>query len=289
MSTDGGKLSSLQGGAGEDGGAVPARRAAMEAPQAQCPLPVATIAEPAARRLERPRAAAARADALPVVEIFGPTLQGEGRAIGKKTMFVRLAGCDWSCLWCDTTYAWRADDLAPVARLSEAAISARLRELDPHCRAVTLSGGNPALHDCGPLVDLLHADGFRIHVETQGSRAPAWLAAVDSVTVSPKGPSSGMAADWTGLADTLRLARDPELKVVIFDRNDLMFAKAVHTRHPGVPLTLQVGNRVGQDGMDDWLAHLHTLADQVLADGGLQDVRVLPQMHVLIWGNRRGV
>ncbi|MXI72252.1 7-carboxy-7-deazaguanine synthase QueE, partial [Mycobacterium tuberculosis] len=38
---------------------------------------------------------------LPVLEIFGPTFQGEGRAIGQKTMFVRTAGCDYHCDWCD--------------------------------------------------------------------------------------------------------------------------------------------------------------------------------------------
>ena len=39
---------------------------------------------------------------LPVLEIFGPTFQGEGRAIGQKTMFVRTAGCDYHCDWCDS-------------------------------------------------------------------------------------------------------------------------------------------------------------------------------------------
>lgn len=41
---------------------------------------------------------------LPVLEIFGPTFQGEGRAIGQKTMFVRTAGCDYHCDWCDSTF-----------------------------------------------------------------------------------------------------------------------------------------------------------------------------------------
>ena len=39
---------------------------------------------------------------IPVMEIFGPTIQGEGMVIGQKTMFVRTAGCDYSCAWCDS-------------------------------------------------------------------------------------------------------------------------------------------------------------------------------------------
>jgi 7-carboxy-7-deazaguanine synthase len=226
--------------------------------------------------------------ALPVVEVFGPTLQGEGRVIGLRTMFVRLAGCDWACSWCDTPYAWRPGDLAPPERLGAPAILERLAQLDAACRRVTLSGGNPALHDCGPLVAALHGRGYAVHVETQGSRAPAWLGSADSVTVSPKGPSSGMPPDWEGLAATLRVAADPDLKVVVFDGADLDFALEVRRRHPGLPLTLQAGNRVGRDGEAELLGRLRWLAGAALARPELGDVRVLPQLHVLLWGNRRG-
>ena len=43
---------------------------------------------------------------IPVIEIFGPTIQGEGAVIGLKTMFVRTAGCDYSCSWCDSSFTW---------------------------------------------------------------------------------------------------------------------------------------------------------------------------------------
>lgn len=226
--------------------------------------------------------------ALPVVEIFGPTLQGEGRVIGLKTMFVRLGGCDWSCSWCDSPFTWRPGALAPLRRMEPAEIAAALQGLDP-CPAVTLSGGNPALHDCGPLLAALHGCGYRVHVETQGSRAPAWLSAADSVTVSPKAPSSGMAPDWDGLSATLAVASAPDLKVVVFDEADLAYARLVAERHPHVPLTLQVGNRVGADDEGSLLRRLRWLSDRVIHDPGLTAVRVLPQLHVLLWGNRRGV
>ena len=43
---------------------------------------------------------------IPVLEVFGPTIQGEGRVIGRKTMFVRTAGCDYRCSWCDSAFTW---------------------------------------------------------------------------------------------------------------------------------------------------------------------------------------
>lgn len=228
-------------------------------------------------------------NALPVIEIFGPTLQGEGRLVGCKTLFVRLAGCDWSCAWCDTPYSWRPGQLVAIERLTAPTILGRLMSLDATCRRVTLSGGNPALHDCGGLIDTLHGQQYKIHVETQGSRAPHWLGRADSVTVSPKGPSSGMTPDWPGLQATLEIAADPDLKVVIFDEQDLTYAKEVHNRHPEPPLTLQVGNHVGQDSREGLLERLQWLADRVLLDRELAEVRVLPQLHVLLWGNKRGV
>jgi 7-carboxy-7-deazaguanine synthase len=226
---------------------------------------------------------------LPVVEIFGPTLQGEGRQIGLRTMFVRLAGCDWACVWCDTAFAWKPGVRVPAEALDPADILERLVRLDPVTRRVTLTGGNPALHDAGPLVEVLHGAGYRVHVETQGSLAPAWLGQVDSVTVSPKGPSSGMPPDWEGLRRTLAVAADPDLKVVVFDESDLDYAREVRRRYPVLPFTLQLGNRVGEDDEASLLRRLRWLAEAALGDPAFADVRVLPQLHVLLWGNRRGV
>lgn len=227
--------------------------------------------------------------AVPVVEIFGPTLQGEGQSIGRKTMFVRLAGCDWSCRWCDTPYAWRPGALQPPMRLTPAAILQRLAGLDAHCREVTLTGGNPALHDCTALVAALHRHGYHIHVETQGSRAPQWLAQVDSVTVSPKGPSSGMPPAWEALDATLAVAAHPELKVVVFDEGDYRYAAEVHRRYLHLPLTLQVGHHPGVDDAAALLQRTAWLAQRTLGDPAMQGVRVLPQLHVLLWGDRPGV
>lgn len=51
---------------------------------------------------------------IPVLEIFGPTIQGEGMVIGQKTMFVRTGGCDYRCSWCDSAFTWDGSQKAEV-------------------------------------------------------------------------------------------------------------------------------------------------------------------------------
>ena len=79
---------------------------------------------------------------LPVLEIFGPTFQGEGRAIGQKTMFVRTAGCDYHCDWCDSAFTW--DGSEKPTRMTADEVIAELDKLGSY-DYVTLSGGNPAI------------------------------------------------------------------------------------------------------------------------------------------------
>ncbi len=226
---------------------------------------------------------------LGIVEIFGPTLQGEGQVIGRKTLFIRFAGCDYACLWCDSAFTWKPGQIAPVEHLRPHEVLHRLLQLDPQCRDVTLSGGNPALYDLTELVEQLGAHGYRLHVETQGSRAPAWLGRVDSVTISPKPPSSGMDTDWALLQQTVAVSACPDLKVVVFDEADYDYARDLRVRFPNLPFALQVGNRVGDDDTAALLQKLDWLAQRALSDPTMQNVRILPQLHVLLWGNRRGV
>jgi 7-carboxy-7-deazaguanine synthase len=95
----------------------------------------------------------------------------------------------------------------------------------------------------------------------------------------------------TNFAQLDRFAALPQanLKVVVFDDADLAYAKDVHLRYPTVPFYLQVGNAVGADDRDALLTKLDWLGARVLADPALQDAVVLPQLHVLLYGNRRGV
>jgi len=229
-----------------------------------------------------------------ISEIFGPTIQGEGPLIGKPTVFVRTAGCDYRCTWCDTLYAvlpehkheWRT--MATEAVLSEVN---RLAGGKPVL--VSLSGGNPALQPLGALIRGGHAQGHTFALETQGSIAQDWFAALDWLVLSPKPPSSNMATDWDALSDCVAAAgQDPRtaLKVVIFDEHDFEFARDVSARFPALPVYLQAGNPVHEAGLDRsaLLAKLEWLIGKVAA-AGWHEAHVLPQLHVLIWGDKRGV
>ncbi|HEX8996361.1 MAG TPA: 7-carboxy-7-deazaguanine synthase QueE [Ktedonobacterales bacterium] len=242
-----------------------------------------------------PRLAQARgarygaARTFPVIEIFGPVLQGEGRMIGAQTHFVRFGYCDYRCAWCDTLYAVEPEQVQAGAEwLDMETIVARLDELGAHTPWVTLSGGNPAIHELTALVERLHATGRKVAIETQGTVYRPWIAQCDVVTVSPKPPSSGMVTDHARLARFMALPQS-NLKVVVFDDADFAYARDIHTRYPDKPFYLQPGNAVGQDDAASLLRKLEWLAQQAMHDPAMSGAIVLPQLHTLMFGNRRGV
>ncbi|NRF66048.1 7-carboxy-7-deazaguanine synthase [Aquincola sp. S2] len=149
-----------------------------------------------------------------VKEIFR-TLQGEGRQAGRVAVFCRFAGCNlWSgreadraeavCRFCDTDFVGtdgsgggRFADAAALA----AAVAAAWGTTERHNRFVVLTGGEPALQLDTPLIDALHAEGFQIAIETNGSLPlPPGL---DWICVSPKA-----GAPWVQ-------RRGDELKLVV--------------------------------------------------------------------------
>ncbi|CAM3515901.1 7-carboxy-7-deazaguanine synthase QueE [Paenibacillus lupini] len=237
---------------------------------------------------------------IPVMEVFGPTVQGEGMVIGQKTMFVRTAGCDYSCSWCDSAFTWDGTGKEDTRMLTAEEIMAELRALGGNTFShVTLSGGNPALlKNADELVDTLHREGMRVAVETQGSRWQDWLLAIDELTLSPKPPSSGMNTNWAVLDEIvmkLTSGNNPfSLKVVVFDEQDLAYAAQVHARYSNVPFFIQAGNddllEVDNGKMAAKLIEKYEwLIDQVMGREDMTNVRVLPQLHALVWGNKRGV
>lgn len=143
-----------------------------------------------------------------VKEMFGPTLQGEGAHAGRPCVFLRFAACNLECSWCDTDFKPEG-----AVRYEAPEIVARLLELDTHgSRMVVVTGGEPTLQWDQELSDAIHAAGFRIHMESNGTRALGGM--VDWLTVSPKPqfhPTS------ITLANDLPVS---ELKVVVDDTVD---------------------------------------------------------------------
>ena len=127
----------------------------------------------------------------------------------------------------------------------------------------------------------------------QGSIAQDWFAELDWLVLSPKPPSSRMQTDWSALGDCIRSAGQgtrTALKIVIFDDDDFQFAREVSARFPELPVYLQPGNPVHVEQLERpaLLARLEWLAGKVV-ETGWHEAHVLPQLHVLIWGNKRGV
>ena len=161
---------------------------------------------------------------------------------------------------------------------------------------VSLSGGNPAIQDFASLVQLGKAQGYGFVMETQGSVARDWFADLDMLVLSPKPPSSGEVLDWVAFDACLAAGQGAEtvMKIVIFDEADYVWARDVADRYPHLPLYLQPGNHTppGPDSdaidMNGLMARFEWLIDRTLADRWFTP-RILPQLHVLIWGNARGV
>lgn len=215
--------------------------------------------------------------------------------IGRPTIFVRTGGCDYRCSWCDTMYAvlpehrdtWK--QMQPWEILEEVS---RLSGGKPIL--VTLSGGNPALQPLQRVIKPGQERGYTFALETQGSLARDWFTYLDYLTLSPKPPSSGMRTNWQKLEDCLTAAGEKTVtvfKVVIFDDDDYLYAREVWGRFPHVQMYLQVGNPAPlalEPDIPGLLKRLEWISSRVTADGW-HEVAVLPQLHVLMWGNRRGV
>lgn len=147
-------------------------------------------------------------ETLPVMEKFY-TLQGEGFHQGKAAYFIRLAGCDVGCVWCDVKDSWDVD------RHPRYAISDLVRSASAHPgRMAVITGGEPLMHDCSTLTHELRRAGFATHIETSGAwpLSGAW----DWICLSPKKFKSPL----PGIA-----SRANELKVVIFNKTDFKWAE----------------------------------------------------------------
>jgi organic radical activating enzyme len=117
---------------------------------------------------------------IPIHEIFGPTVQGEGHWAGALVDFIRLHGCPVGCPWCDTGYSEGGKDI-PRAMMDISSILGAVRS-----NRIVISGGEPFIHPSLPaLVESLTEQGKSVHIETSGS---FWQKIDNScwVTLSPK-------------------------------------------------------------------------------------------------------
>lgn len=213
---------------------------------------------------------------LVVNEIFH-SLQGESTRAGRRCVFIRLAGCNLSCAWCDTRYAMEESG-------RELALDMVVEAVRPfRSQLVEITGGEPLMQAATPeLAAMLAREGYEVLVETNGSLDISVLPYPVSRIMDLKTPSSGM-ADRNRWANLAHLRRGDEVKFVIADREDYDWAKGTATNPDFPGDTVAVLFSPAQDRLD-----LRDLAEWMLADR--LDARLNLQLHRVIWPEvERGV
>jgi organic radical activating enzyme len=153
--------------------------------------------------------------ALPIMEHFY-TIQGEGRNNGEAAYFIRLAGCDVGCVWCDVKESWDADQ-HPVLSIEEIVEDA----VATNSPNIVITGGEPAMYDLSVLTEKLKQENLKVWMETSGAHpiTGSW----DWICFSPKKFKKPLDEAYD---------KAHELKVVIANRNDFKWAES-HAKKVG--------------------------------------------------------
>ena len=148
-----------------------------------------------------------KGEILPLMEAFY-SWQGEGFYKGTAAYFIRLGGCDVGCHWCDVKESWAAEahPLVPVDTIVTDALA--------HSKTMIITGGEPLMWNLDLLTEKLRAAGARTHIETSGAHPLSGT--FDWICLSPKKIKRPV-------GDVLQKAN--ELKMVIYNNNDFLFAE----------------------------------------------------------------
>jgi len=145
---------------------------------------------------------------FPFMEQFY-SIQGEGFYAGRAAYFIRIAGCDVGCVWCDEKDSWDA------TKHGRKSIEAILKEVEASSTDfIVITGGEPAMQDLTLLVDALHEKKYEVAIETSGCYPVRGN--VDWFCFSPKKFKKPCAEAYE---------RASELKVVVFNKSDFKWAE----------------------------------------------------------------
>ena len=207
-----------------------------------------------------------------VIEHF-LSLQGEGLMIGRLTYFIRTAGCGLRCSWCDTAWSRNPNQGVEMS-------ATEVADLTGNIENVCFTGGEPLEQkDAIQLLEILIKRGKTVVLETNGAADISAVPKSPNIIISMdvKCPSSGMEKTFR-ISNMDYLGPKDQLKFVIADRTDLDYAESFIAVHPTSANV--IFSAVG--GLD-----IRVLAEEVVSKK--LDVRVLPQLHKIIWGNKPGV
>ncbi|GLW14558.1 7-carboxy-7-deazaguanine synthase [Streptomyces sp. NBRC 13847] len=233
---------------------------------------------------------------LVVNEVFGPTVQGEGRSLGRRCSFLRLGGCNLSCTWCDTPYTWDWTGVAESGIAHDPRKELHRRRVDDvvaellafDTDLIVISGGEPLGQQerLIPLVAALTGRGKEIEIETNGTHAahPELVAAGVRFNVSPKLSHSGDPRHRRIVPDALTsLSALPgsTFKFVCQNTRDLdEVAELVTAFDLSSVWIMPIGRSA-----DDVTKHMSELADAVVERGW----NLTTRLHTLVWDDKRGV
>ena len=227
-------------------------------------------------------------ESLIVSECYGPTWQGEGPSLGQLTAILRLGRCNLACGFCDTQFTWNWDEYDPAQELHELSVAEVLTRLEGiGAPMVVVTGGEPLLQQVGlaPLLCLLKERGVRVEVETAGTIVPAMAdGLVDQWNVSPKLANSGNPLERRYKPDVLRSFEATGraiFKFVACEPSDLDEADAI------VDECGLTNVWIMPEGTDAATLERRSsvLADDVVKRGW----NLTTRLHILLWGDRRGV
>lgn len=232
---------------------------------------------------------------IPIEEIFF-SLQGEGTAIGQPQIFIRCFGCNLFCPTCDTKYTWQRKKLNSRSNiLIKKGITIKeivdsIQKYD--CKNICLTGGEFLLYSSKlrALIAFLKEKDYTIILQTNGTLYDKTVFnTVDKIAMDIKTPCTKVNSNES-LIKFLR--EGDEIKTLINNEEDYKYALHINQLTRRTPCTqiLQIFNNVGDDTPNNLISKLKWLTEKVIKDSEQwENIRVLPQLHVLIYGNKKGV
>ena len=223
---------------------------------------------------------------LRLIELY-KSVQGESSFAGVPCIFVRLAGCNLRCSWCDSEYTFTGGQ-----PWSNDAIVAEIERLQP-CKLIEFTGGEPMLQarELLPLMQLLLDRGYELMMETSGERLLADVPAPVHKIVDVKCPGSGMGHTFR-MENLAALTLRDEVKFVLADRADYEFARDFLREHDlaakcGQILLSPAFHKNAGDlrSAENMVLDPRELVDWMLADG--LPARLNLQIHKFIWEPRK--
>lgn len=226
-----------------------------------------------------------------VCEIFY-SIQGEGIEVGSPTLFVRLAGCNLYCSWCDTKYSWVDSKVWGLSELTDEIVSRAIIN-DSNIETLCITGGEPLVQakELERLLRLLEPYDFHISIETNGTIWPSYdlQKLVSFWSISPKLRSSGQQLDEDVIVNYNRSDVKLQFKFVICNQED--FNQLIELLDKKDRISPWRNIVVQPDGtkctLEVYVERLQWLTELVIESR--RNIRVIPQVHRIIWGQKRGV